>query len=211
MNSVVRVFFCWCVGLLLISCDKEKRAIQCPITYGTLVDARDGSRYSTVSICSQTWMAQNLDFKIDGVLANPSNPDPEYGRLYNHAQTLNACPDGWHLPTDEEWKTLEIAIGMSSEEAEKIDWRGEKEGYFLKSTTEWQKDENGSNSAGFRALPAGGKQGDYLGLGHQAYFWTASTEGENEAWGRGLEGKQIKIKRFKAAKTTYYSCRCVMD
>lgn len=211
MDSILRVLFCWSIGVLLIACDKEKREIKCPVTYGTLVDSRDGSRYSTVSICSQTWMAQNLKFKINGTVANPSNPAPEYGLLYTYDQSLNACPNGWHLPTDEEWKALELAIGMPSEVVSKEDWRGEKEGSFFKATTEWQKGENGSNSTGFRALPAGFKDENYQELGNQAYFWTASKVGENDAWGRALEGSQTKIKRFKATQTLYYSCRCVMD
>ncbi|MBA7584634.1 hypothetical protein ES708_26591 [subsurface metagenome] len=51
-----------------------------------------------------------------------------YGVLYNWPAALNACPTGWHLPSDEEWKQLEMYLGMSQSEAENTGWRGTDEG-----------------------------------------------------------------------------------
>ncbi|BDS10070.1 FISUMP domain-containing protein [Aureispira anguillae] len=210
-NIVIKLLFCYCLGLLVLGCDKETKEVNCPITYGTLVDPRDGSRYATVSICTQLWMAQNLRYELEGALLNPSNPGTEYGRLYSYDQALKVCPNGWHLPTDEEWRTLEEALGMTKEETEKIGWRGEKEGQFLKSTTEWNQKENSSNSAGFRAVPAGYHKEEYLDMGGQAYFWTASAVDDKNAWGRSLKGEQKKIKRSQENRSVYQSCRCIMD
>jgi len=59
--------------------------------YGKLTDSRDGKTYKTVAIGSQTWMAQNLDYK---------------GKEYSWEQAKTVCPVGWHLPSVEEWQAL---------------------------------------------------------------------------------------------------------
>ena len=64
------------------------------------------------------------------------------GRLYLWQTALIACPTGWHLPGDEEWKTLEMYLGMSQSEADDISWRGTDEGTKLKSTSGWHQNGN---------------------------------------------------------------------
>jgi len=66
-----------------------------------------------------------------------------------------ACPDGWHLPSDEEWKKLELHIGLSPSEVDKYNFRGTDEGQKLKSTTGWALNGNGNNETLFTALPGG--------------------------------------------------------
>ena len=79
-----------------------------------------------------------------------------YGALYNWHAAINACPAGWHLPSETEWKKLELYLGMSSEDMRVgAKWRGTGVGTKLKASSGWAYDKNGSNESGFNALPAG--------------------------------------------------------
>ncbi len=85
-----------------------------------LIDLRDDRRYKTVIIGDQTWMAENLNFKTNGswCYKGKNKNCEKYGRLYTWDAAKMACPLGWHLPTDSEWKQL---IEMAG---------GEKKGYL---------------------------------------------------------------------------------
>lgn len=114
---------------------------------GTMTDSRDGKTYKTVTIGSQTWMAENLNYN-DGTTSSHCYRDDEincfrYGRLYIGPRDMD-CPDGWHIPRLEEWETLISAVGGDS-----------VAGKMLKSAREWPDGANGSDDFGFSALPAG--------------------------------------------------------
>ena len=78
-----------------------------------LTDSRDGQAYMTMKIGNQVWMAENLNYEMadsycyDDRTSNCS----KYGRLYTWDAAMKACPLGWHLPTQNEWKTLFAMAG----------------------------------------------------------------------------------------------------
>lgn len=145
-----------------------------------LIDTRDGKVYKTIQIGRQTWMVENLNYETensycyDDDLANCE----KYGRLYTWEAALNACPEGWHLPTKEEFETLISNVGGE-----------ETAGKMLKSTTGWLDvedefgqalDGNGIDKYGFSALPAG-HRGSFFDLaGKGAGFWSATEDDEDE-------------------------------
>lgn len=195
-----------------ISCkETKKKGIDCPLGYGTLVDHRDGSRYSTLAVCDLVWMTQNLRYEVPGVLKEPIELGVEYGFLYNFEQAQGACPENWHLATDEDWKTLEAALGMSKDELGKTGWRGREVGQALKSSIEWKKGEKSATYISFRALPVGYFNGTQQGLDKTARFWTASEADATTAWIRELGLEEKKIKRSAEKRSDYNSCRCVLN
>ncbi len=142
------------------------------IVEGTLTDADDNT-YTTVQIGTQTWMAENLrttkyndGTSIPNVTANTdweslSTPaycwyendslaaiDSNYGALYNYytVETEKICPEGWHIPTYDEWKTLIFYI--------ESDGYTDSAAIALKTTLGWKDDGNGDNHYGFAAAPA---------------------------------------------------------
>jgi uncharacterized protein (TIGR02145 family) len=118
-------------------------------TIGSFTDSRDGKVYSTTTIGNQTWMAENLNYEsTSGSYCYddaPANCDT-YGRLYTWAAAMGGaasssttpsgvqgvCPDGWHLPSDDEWETLSNYVIFNSAGTSASDI-----GPFLKSTTGW--------------------------------------------------------------------------
>jgi len=151
-----------------------------------------------------------------------------YGALYTWAAASNGsessdlnpsgvqgvCPDGWHLPSDSEWKELEIFLGMNPEDADKEEWRGTGVGGKMKreGTILWKSPNSGANNeSGFDALPAGYRHGsaEFLDLGNTAMFWTSTKY--SYGWFRRLDYDTSAINRFSEGLYRGYSVRCVKD
>ena len=187
---------------------------------GIFTDPRDGQTYNTVTIGNQTWFAENLNYETSNSwwYNNSSANGDVYGRLYTWDAALTACPAGWHLPSDEEWKTLEMALGMSQSEADAEGWRGTDEGGKMKETgtTHWTSPNYGAtNSSGFSALPGGslndGSNFDYVG---SSGIWWSATEWEYNstcAWCRSLYTVFVDVSRDRPSKESGFSVRCVRD
>ncbi len=170
-----------------------------------MTDQRDGQTYSTIRINSQTWLAENLNYKNEGsyYYENNSRNANFYGRLYTWDAAKNSCPEGWHLPSDEEWKVLEMYLGMPQRIADESDWRGSDQGTQLGT----------KGSIGFNVMMSGYRNidGNYHDLGQIATFWTSSEHSKNYAWGRGFEQARSKISRRTFGKTYGFAVRCIRD
>ncbi len=180
----------------------------------------DLNYYKVVTIGTQTWMAENLNFVTadgswcyDGKDSNCNT----YGRLYNWETAKKVCPDDWHLPTDEEWKELERHLGMSVKESEKKAYQGTGKGGKLKETglTHWMAPNEGStNESGFSALPGGCRAylGGYYNVGNYAHFWSSTENSSNYAWNRLLSYSKSEVNRSNYFnKEIGFSVRCVRD
>jgi uncharacterized protein (TIGR02145 family) len=126
----------------------------------------DGQKYRTVVIDGKRWMAENLNYQTDSSWCYENNTDScaKYGRLYVWKAAMSACPNGWKLPSREEWEDLKEAVG-----GYRI------AGKMLKATSGWNVDGNGTDEYGFSALPGGRRQynGVYLNVGDYGSWWTA--------------------------------------
>lgn len=153
-----------------------------------------------------------------------------YGAIYTWAGAMNgdnpssmnpsgvqgACPDGWHIPSDAEWKTLEMCLGMSAVEANQSLGRGTDEGGKLKETgTEHWADPNtgATNSSGFTARGAGERYwaGAFRSLGNSTNFWTSTEQNSSQAWVRELGDRNSQIGRSYTEERYGFSVRCVED
>ena len=139
-----------------------------------------------------------------------------YGRLYNwHAvnDARGLCPVGFHVPTDSEWMTLEMALGMTSAQANGTGWRGTDQGAQLKASSNDSPPWNGTNSSGFSALPggsraSGGGEFGYLGGG---LWWSSSSSGST-AWFRHANSENSSFYRNDDVNIRFgFSVRCVRD
>ena len=185
----------------------------------SLFDLRDYTTYNIIKIGDQWWLGENLHYDAGtgswpcGGIIWSSDPIC-YGWLYNWETACQVCPDGWHLPSDAEWKQLEVYIGMSQSDADiEGEWRGTDEGSKLKATFGWRNNGNGTNSSGFSALPGG--RHHYLNYfeytEEAAYYWSSSTTEDNWAYYRVLYYRYDNILRSDMGKIIGLSVRCVQD
>lgn len=148
------------------------------INSGSFTDSRDGKKYCTVTIGYQTWMAENLNYQVEGSYCYDDDPAncSEYGRLYEYDASANACPSGWHLPSKEDFETLVALVGGR-----------DTAGVILKSTSGWvyeKRDANGVDMFGFSVLLAGGRSesGKYSSILKSARYRTLQ-KGKCSYWG----------------------------
>jgi len=187
-----------------------------------------GHAYNTILIQTQCWLKENLVW--DTGVNWCYNDDPinclVYGRLYDFSTMMNGatfsntvpsgiqgiCPDGWHVPSDKEWKIFEGSVdsqyGIGSEIWNGTHWRGYDAGKLLKSTSGWYHEGNGEDLYGFKALPAGYKHPEegYTKLGEETLFWSTATF----SFRRRLMNSDDKIFRGGSGGIGY-SLRCLMD
>jgi uncharacterized protein (TIGR02145 family) len=196
----------------------------------------EGYSYATVRIGDQCWFSENCRYLPE---VSPSSEESEtnpyyyvygyegsdvaaaqatsnydtYGVLYNWpaVMTGDICPSGWRIPTDFEWGTMEMALGMGASDATGYGYRGSDQGYQMKSTSGWNSGSNGSNSSGFTGLPGGYRySGGFSGNGYFGYWWSASESG-SFSWKRTLDYYYDNVLRDYNSRNYGFSARCVRD
>jgi len=234
---IVGIFF------LTISCSKDNnvnpyqsRGINTAVynsekTYATVSDF-DGNVYKTITIGTQTWMAENLrtthyqngeaipevtENTLWGKLAtgvfcnynNTSNNDTitTFGRLYNYYTLIdnrNISVKGWHVPTIAEWDTLIVYLGIDSVTCYKLKEKG---------AYHWTNNSEATNESGFTALPAGYRShtGILMNIGYQGGWWSSTEFNTIFAWGRGINCDDNTVLRSFGSKLGGYSVRLVKD
>jgi uncharacterized protein (TIGR02145 family) len=130
-------------------------------TQGSYTDPRDGKVYRTVVMPDgMEWLAENLNYNQPGSVFYNNDPamGDLYGRLYTWQQAMDAVPEGWRLPTREEWAALVDAVGTTP-------------GTKLKAVSpRW----DGTDDFGFSALPGGRSEwGMFFNGGMDGYWWTS--------------------------------------
>lgn len=208
--------------------------------YSSQIVDVDWNIYNTVQIGTQTWMSENLittkyndGTSIPTVTSNTSwdylislgspafcwykddigNRIP-YGAFYNWPAVNSSkklCPLGWHVPSDDEWKTLEKFLGMSQAEVDLTGWRGTDQGYQLKSSSGWPSG-NGSNIVGFSAIGSSNRDLGFTTAGYVAFWWSSTPYMSSFVWYRNLLFSESRIKRGYASKfSEALSVRCIKD
>ncbi|MBI9037848.1 MAG: hypothetical protein JEY97_06920 [Bacteroidales bacterium] len=155
--------------------------IMIPNETSSFTDSRDGQKYKTVKIGNQWWMAENFNYETESgscCYLHEETFCAERGKLYTWEAAMEATPEGWHFPTDDDWKTLELFLGLPSSEIDKTGFRGNSIGYNL-----WYE-----GGTGFEVLPSGyhnERMGKFGHIGYETRFWTSSkVENEEKYWVR---------------------------
>ena len=227
--------FLFILVISLISCKKE------PIPgENEFRDDRDGRIYKTIEIAGKLWMAENLAYLPDVSLPSEESDTTEhyyvynyeydrlsvasqttnyflYGVLYNWSAAVSACPRGWHVATDEEWKKLERMLGMTWEDADEFGYNASGDvGRKLKYNSQWFEEWTGDNTIGFQAEPGGRKVPNdtkFLDEGEACFFWTSTPDKHHKdnTILRYITSEDDGIYRSFGSRKAGYSVRCVKD
>jgi len=163
-----------------------------------------GQTYNTVQINDQCWLRENMNYQTGASWCYQNNLANciQFGRLYDYSTAGTVCPTGWHLPSDEEWKQMELLLGISPLEIDLTGWRGTDQGTMLKQ----------GGSSGFDALMGGTYNlGFFNDLNTSGYFWTSSSVTSTNAWARMLNVSNPKVSRYQSIKDNGFSVRCIKD
>ena len=231
-------FTCYSGVMTTIVTDSPTTSKNIEVGFAGCTD-QDGKNYKVVTIGTQTWMAENLAYlpavspsniysntekhyyvyNYEGISVSEAKSQPSYttyGVLYNLEAALFACPQGWRLPSDEDWKVLEKFLGMSESDANTKGIRNSGSvGGKLKETgtSHWTNPNTGANnSSGFTALPGGDRDtGAFFFLGYSATFWTSTEDVSPNAWERTLSSFNVSVSRFSFYRWMGFSVRCVKN
>lgn len=194
--------------------DSVAKALCSDVGASQICDMRDGKRYRYVKIGKQTWMSQNLAYKVDGSWCVNGNAEgcAQYGRLYEW-NVANSCPVGWRLPSMEDFTILKSHIEKKLAGKSGV-------GTALKTITGWEEDDDGltpvgTNEFGFAAKPAGYRdyRGNFVSVGSEANFWTSQeVPGEDRAsyWNLYFANQDF-IGSYVGLKTSAMSVRCIKE
>ena len=182
---------------------------------GKFIDERSGKEYAWVKIGEQIWMAENLNYetpesrccdflkgsRYDKEQFNCEEYCEKYGRLYLWNEAQCACPEGWELPSNDDWETL----------VKYTEWvvNGDDRNYLLLQIKNEWKHLEGNNATGFSAIPTENFISDFVDDDYSTTWWTSS---EREAehyriwvWTIG----EIFFIRSADIKTAFHSIRCI--
>lgn len=165
------------------------------------------------------WNGDDVDETVE------KNIYETFGVLYNFAGANKVCPEGWHLPTDEELQELEIAMGIDAAEAAATGTnRGGVLAKNLASEYGWMvsttpdaigNNQAENNSSGFSATAGGGvrRENGTFDWFKEFFIWSATLEEgkTDKAWRRGLHPDKPGIARWSASIERGYYIRCVKD
>ncbi|ERJ59026.1 hypothetical protein M472_09610 [Sphingobacterium paucimobilis HER1398] len=204
---VHKILGCVLIALVILSCGKDEgRPDVTPIATGVVKD-KEGNSYNWVQIGDQQWTTANArggvpffrlkeppSFRYTLISVRDTTEVNrfygEYGNLYSFEDAVTSAPDGWHLPTDEDWQTLEKRLGLSDSESNRIGWRGSGIQELLLNV------ESGSTLG----LKLGGlvlKKGRPFSLTYTyfkdyGYYWTSTVKEESAA------GKHVYFRKLVA-------------
>jgi len=195
--------------LILSACVKPQSQSQLP-------EELDEKKYKTVQIGNQTWMAENLNYDVKGSQCYDNEPENcvKYGRLYSFEAAMQACPNGWHLPSNDEWGVLVDLAGGE-------DFAGKK----LKAKSGWDnyRDEHkgksgrdrigaGTDDYGFSALPGGSGDGkSFKNSGKHGYWWTSTGYNDGDAFTRHMGYRHDVANYDIDLRNLLYSVRCIQN
>jgi len=185
--------------MLFISCssDDDNNANYVQPLQNQMTDSRDNQVYKTVQIGTQIWLAENLNYHANDSSCYGLNNSNcfVYGRLYTASAAQIACPEGWHLPTINEWKALFNYFGSISIAYAFLGPDGTLQG----------------SPVNFNLLASGQKALTFENLTVNGYYWTA-TEGVPGFYLNYKFIPNTSIKLDGALSVNYLkSCRCIKD
>jgi uncharacterized protein (TIGR02145 family) len=208
---------------LITGCRKNEKPLD------PVVDI-DGNIYKTVNINNKIWITENLrttsyndgvniplttdadkwnNLKSDGFCwyNNDDSYKDTYGAIYNGYAIVkgNLCPDGWHIPSVDEWRELSSALGDSTIAGGKMKEAG---------ADHWLSPNKGAdNSSGFDGLPSGIRyfEGTFSSIQTYTAIWSSTETSDDNLWSAGLYYADSGLSLNHKNKRYGFSVRCIKN
>lgn len=191
-----------------------------PDATGTFTDTRDNNQYEWVRYGGLDWMSNNLRYfsatgnssvyeleaRFEGEENEVNRLLPEYGYLYDFEAAETACPQGWRLPSDDDWKSLEKVLGMQEPELSARGTRGDYQGYLMQEGSGLNMRAGGFYSKYTVAFVA-----NYRFFGVYGYYWTSTADTDGFYFFRKIEYSSDRVNRESTMVSNRLSIRCVRD
>lgn len=226
MKAYTLLYIAVAATLTLSSCSDDDDA---PVaqdltanTRGTFTDERDGNTYDYITVGNLDWTLENARYdtgtedtrriyttqQIPGDYGMTTDAETlaKYGYLYSYEGAQQAAPEGWRLPTDDDWKNLEEALGMSQSQADGDEWRGNGQALTLLSP-------NGMNMllGGFCDMNSTSYADKCYFIQAFAYYWTATSPSDGIAYFRKMEYNRNDVYRHTTKTNNMLSVRFVRE
>jgi len=170
--------------------------------------------YETVRIGAQIWMAKNLNYAVEGSRCynDLESNCTIYGRLYDWNTAMSICPEGWRLPSGEDWNVLMKFLNPNCSDYNDCNKAGTK----LKATSDWNVAKGiptGTDNFGFAALPGGilKSDGNFYDVGDFGCWWSSTESSSANAYSRCMENANEFVSWAYGTKYALESVRCVRD
>jgi len=167
-----------------------------------LTDFRDGNEYKCIKLVNECWMAENLNYRSDFIESycydDYNDYCKQFGALYSWKSIMQGeskenaqgiCPEGWHVPSDEDWQLLIDSSGYTGIELQI----------------------NGISGFNIEMSGARYTNGKYLNRREYAYFWSSTSKDESKAWNRYFPYKSLSVDNFPTDKNHSFSVRCIKN
>lgn len=227
INKIILLLLGSLFAIISCSSDDDKNNIPeiLPVSKGVFTDIRDGKEYHYVRIGDLEWTVDNARYDTgddntrsiystqeilgDQNSINDSLTVRKYGYLYSYQGAKLAVPNGWRLPSDEDWKKLEISLGMSEGEVNADGWRGSYQAILMhqQNGTQLNMEYGGfldGNSTAFNLK--------FYFMEAFGYYWTSTYDEKTAtAFFRKIVYNSGKVYRYTSATNNMMSVRFVRD
>ncbi len=202
--------------------DPKKTLTEIEYPQSKIIDSRDGREYPYFTACGVDWLAKNMAYEGSGMAFRKEKAVNDiYGRYYSWEEAMAVCPEGWRLPTEEDWKHLAECLKKEiAKDGSIMDVSGMlmANAYFnLERMWEYWPEVKITNSTGFSAIPTGyafytADGADFAGLGFYSAYWTATEVDDERAYYRNIYLKEPDVHLAIGHKNGFAtSVRCVRD
>jgi len=209
-----------CIIILLLSftlgCSKKnKNKSSTRDLSGIITDQRDGTTYQWVRLKDgKMWMKENLDYASEDSWCydEQENNCQKVGRLYSWQAAQNACPEGWRIPSDQEWWEMSSYYGKA--------WNAKSLGVGYEVNTKFKAGETAyknllkKEGQNFSASFGGARwyfDSSFRFMGEKSAYWSSTTYSSSDAWHYRFMKQTERMERRQSDRKTGYSCRCISE
>jgi uncharacterized protein (TIGR02145 family) len=217
MNKISIYSSFFMLATFLFSCGDSSVDVGPTVTIGdqvwtrtnlSLTKFKNGEEIPEAKTATEWAAANNAKQPAWCYYENNANNEATYGKLYNFyaiSDERGLIPEGWRIPTDQDWNALTMFLGGEGQAGGKMKEEG---------TSNWaQPNVGATNESGFTGRPGGFRTStaSFASLSGQGVWWSSTSQGTEFAWVRDLNYSNAVLFRYSSSKSNGYSVRLIKE